>query len=383
MDNKKTDKKIRVLTVIRHSTGGLRTYLKYTYNCLDRKKYHFTVLLVRAEEIEQVKADLHDLCPEFVEVESFEFPFVRGLLESFWGREVDIIHSQGYSCGVLVSLLNLMFGIPHIITLHGTFDEAVFRGRYASLKRRIIAFLLSRADAVNVVSEDAKVNLLEYFPRFTRCLSKIVVIENGIDVDWFRENVRPQKRLTDIEGIEEDSIVIGYLGRYMPEKGFPVLIDAIERLERSEEAIKKNLKVLALGWGAYIREYQALISGKALNKFFVFIEFQPDVRWVLRQIDVLVIPSLREAFPLIAAEGLVCGAPIIASDCIGLREALRGTPARLVKAGEPRELADAIIDMMRHPKKQEAKDFISVAINRFDVKITAGKLDSLFETLAQ
>jgi glycosyltransferase involved in cell wall biosynthesis len=283
-----------------------------------------------------------------------------------------------------VSILNLLFHVPHIITLHATFDSATIRGRGVWFKKQVIWFFLSRANVVNVVSSDAKENLIEYFAGAGRYLHKIVVIGHGIDMSFFRqeEGVGAQRQLTAIKGIEDGSFVVGYLGRFMPEKGFPVLIDAIERLVRSP-ASTQNLKVLALGWGAYIREYQALISGKGLNEYFVFIEYQPDVRWVLRQIDVLVIPSLREAFSLLAVEGLVCGAPIIASNCIGLREVLKGTPARLVTPGEPAELADAILEMMNVQKRNEARSFMSTAVKRFDVSVAAEKLDVLFTALAE
>lgn len=369
---------MRIITVLRHPTGGERTYLKYTYNCLDKNKYHFTILTIQAEEINQLKQDLKGLSSDFVEVKEFGFSFFYRLFKLLVGGKVHLIHSQGYACGILSSFLNLFFRVPHIITFHGTFDDQTFEGRFIFLRKKIILVLLSQASFINVVSEDAKANLIEHFAGMKKHLSKVVVIQNGINIDFFREELKDHKKISDIQGIEKDTFVIGYLGRYMPEKGFPVLIDAIEILAHSTESIK-NPKVLALGWGAFIREYQTVIREKGLERFFVFIEFQPDVRWILRQIDVLAIPSLREAFPLIAVEGLVSGTPIVASDCVGLREVLRDTPARLVRAGDPRELANAIIEDAINPRKEESMRFIPEAVKRFDVRVTAAKLDSLFE----
>ncbi len=97
-----------------------------------------------------------------------------------------------------------------------------------------------------------------------------------------------------------------------------------------------------MGWGAFIREYQAYIREKGLTEYFVFIEFQSDVRWILRQINLLAIPSFREAFGLVAVEGLVSGTPIIASNCIGLREVLKDTPARTFETGNSNALASDI-----------------------------------------
>src|SRR5436309_9717640 len=123
MQQNRWPKKMRIMTVIRHPTGGVRTYLKYTYNHLDSSKYHFTLLTAKAEEIEQLKADLKGLSPEFVEVNGFDLSFVRWLFILLWRRDVDVIHSHGYTCGVLVSFVNSLFGIPHIVTFHGTFED--------------------------------------------------------------------------------------------------------------------------------------------------------------------------------------------------------------------------------------------------------------------
>jgi glycosyltransferase involved in cell wall biosynthesis len=272
----------------------------------------------------------------------------------------------------------MMFRVPHVITFHGTFDDKTFQGRFVSVRKALIRFLLLRATVLNVVSEDAKSNLIEHFPAMRRHSSRIVVIANGIDVDFFTEEPPNQRGLSDIKGIDTDTFVIGYLGRYMPEKGFPVLIDAIELLVKSP-GFSERIRVLALGWGSFIREYQALIRAKEIERCFVFIEFQPDIRWILRQVGVLVIPSLREAFGLIAVEGLVTGTPIIASDCVGLREITRNTPTRMVTAGDANELAKAIMERFIDPRKVEAKAFVHEATKRFDVRATAAALDGLFE----
>ena len=48
----------------------------------------------------------------------------------------------------------------------------------------------------------------------------------------------------------------------------------------------------------------------------------------------LAVPSLWEALPLLPMEAMVAGVPVLGTDCIGLREVLRDTPSRVVRAGE-------------------------------------------------
>lgn len=368
---------VRILAVIRYPIGGIRTYLKYMYGNLDKRKYSFVILTVPNDETKIIKEDLRDFIIEIIEVKgrSFLLSFGYQIFVTLLKKKIDIIHSQGASSGILASVINVLFRVPHIVTLHETFEENMVKGKISILKRKMISYLFSKATFLNTVSDDAKINLVSMFPELKKSMGKIVVIKNGVDTSYFSEPHSNHKCIYDIDGIRKDAFVIGYLGRYMPEKGFLVLVDAINILSKEN----KEIKVLALGWGAFIREYQAYIREKGLTEYFVFIEFQSDVRWILRQINLLAIPSLREAFGLVAVEGLVSGTPIIASNCIGLREVLKDTPARTFETGNSNDLASAILKIMKISPKTDSLNFISTAKERFDIKSSVKKLELLFE----
>jgi len=380
-------RRIKILIPIRHPIGGIRTYLKYTYGSLSSHRFDLTLLFHQDYKTEK------DTLSLLKDLEGYRLNVVIGngkhALASLFNKvflllksnKFDLIHSQGTTCGIIVSLVNTFFGVPHIITLHETFDEPVLGTCFLKFKRELISVLLGKADLINVVSKDARENLLNVFPRLKNKLAKIVVIPNGVDVDYFRGNISNAQNIHDIPGITEKDFVIGYLGRYMPEKGFPVLMDAMKVLV--EEFTMRSVKVLCLGWGAFIREYQAYIRGNGLENFFVFLEFQNDVRWILRGIDLVVIPSLREASPLVPMEALVSGAPVVASNCVGLREVLKNTPSRMAIPGDPRDLArkiSEVIDSYPHVKR-EFTEYIPIAVRRFDSKRSATKLEKLIVKL--
>lgn len=379
--------KIKILIPIRHPIGGIRTYLKYTYGKLDSNDFDLTLIFPQDydndKETMTIVKDLDKYKPTIIVARGRHplFSIFRQVFSLLRSKNFDLIHSQGTTCGIIACLANIVSKVPHIITLHETFDEGVLGYHLLNLKRRCIGSLLARADIINVVSGDARENLLQMFPELRGKTKRIVVIPNGIDTHYFRETPPDLKRICEIDNISEQNFVIGYLGRYMPEKGFPVLIDAVRILV--EEYKIKTIRVLSLGWGAFIREYQAYIREKGLADYFVFIEFQPDVRWILRQIHLLAVPSLREAFGLLAIEGLVSGTPIVASDCIGLREILKGTPARMPRAGDSRESAQRISEVIESYStiKNEFIKFVPEALHRFDSNISATKLDGLIREL--
>ena len=381
---------MKVLIPIRHPIGGIRTYLRYTYGRFNPEKYDLVIVYPQdyenEEDANRISTDLRRLRLSVVLTKSKDplLSLFLTILRLLINEHFDIIHSQGSTCGIIVSVINVIFRKPHIITFHETFDELSTFGKLSLFKSRVIGFLFSRADALNTVSNDAKFNLLKVFPNIVKQSHNITVIPNGVDTIYFRDDIENEKSIYNIEGIDNGAFVIGFLGRYMPEKGFLILVDSIQILFQ-QYGTRKTVKVLSLGWGAFIREYQAYIREKGLTDCFVFIEFQPDIRWILRQIHVLAVPSMREAFGLVAIEGLVCGTPIVASDCIGLREVLEGTPARMIKAGDSHDLAEKISEIKENYLivKREFVEFVPKAIKMFDSKESAAKLDRLIRQIVR
>lgn len=295
----------------------------------------------------------------------------------------DLIHSQGFTAGALTVLANACFGVPHVLTSHDVLREDQFESNaLGQIKRRLFGRLLSQADVIQSVSHDAEENLLEYYPGLSGGKPMLRVILNGIDVDSFVSGASPggSWELRRDLGIGEGTVLFGFLGRFMPQKGFEYLVNAVELLSRHDE-YGKRVKILAVNDGAYIREYKALIDSKRLTGYFMFHGFVPDVRKILEGIDALVMPSLWEACPLQPMEAFISGCPVIAFDCIGLREVTRGTPALTVRMKDAKSLADAMRRVMDNPAaiKADTERYLSVARARYDSKKTAAQLDALFD----
>ncbi len=379
------DKKIRLLLVIRHPVGGIRTYLKYTYKYLNPENFELTILTVRNPEVTHIHSDLKPFNPKLIEVENNrpEMNLIRAVYNLLASNNFDFIHSQGFTAGILTVIINYYFKIPHVITPHQVLQENHFGPSILGhLKKRLYGKLLSGADIIQSVSFDAESNLVKLFPSLVK-KSNLKVILNGIDLVTFSpESSRLDCSLREKLGIRPDTFVFGFLGRFMPEKGFEYLIEAVETLSRDQFHSEK-MKILAVNDGAFIREYRAAISKKNLMDYFIFIGFTPDVKKILTGINALVIPSVSEACPLLPMESFVSGCPVIASDCIGLREVVKGTPAVIVKSKDSNSLADGLKLFMNNSKKieQETVRFIPIAREKFDSKRTAAQLESLFVSI--
>jgi glycosyltransferase involved in cell wall biosynthesis len=168
---------------------------------------------------------------------------------------------------------------------------------------------------------------------------KVRTIHNGIDLDRVRisslgapERLRTELRTTDRK-------VILMAARMHPEKGYEILLRALPNVI----ARVHNVTLLIAGKGALEPHYRALSASLGLEEHVRFLGFRHDLPDLMAASDVVVLPSLAEAFGLAIAESLYLGVPVVASTAGGLPEiAQDGIDSVLVPSGDADALADAL-----------------------------------------
>jgi len=370
---------VKLLTVVRWPVGGIRTYLKYTYPLVAKEIPGLEIVLVvpAVEEIAALREDLAGLSVRFVLVSercSFR-EFAEATRRELRAQRFDLVHSHGFTAAATVAMLTRLRRVPHITTLHDILQRSQFRGAKGWLKLAGLRALLSTIDVIQPVGNDARDNLLEFVGRGIG--RRVEVIRNGIAPGNFLGS-----RAQDLKGqlgLGADTFLIGFFGRFMAQKGFKYLVEAVRTLESAQPG---KYKVATFGAGAFIREEMAAIERLGLAHCFHFMPFSPDVGSLLKSVDVVAIPSLWEAMPLLPMEALVCGAPVIGTDCIGLKEALLDSPARVVAAADSQQLAAALRLEQQASTRAAAGAFAAEAAERFSVTVTASRLADLMRRTA-
>lgn len=362
--------------MINNPVGGIRTYLRYVYGQPCFQDFRFTLIAPDVNFSEYLKeTGLSDII-EFVNVENSHLAFLKTIRRLLRTKHFDLIHSHGFKSGVICEVAKTGKNIRHLMTTHDVFLPKQFQGHKGIIKKQFLQLIFKRITCINPVSEDAKNNLLEHFKYIDP--EKVYAIHNGIDVENY-EKARPFD-MHGFTGIDKNRYLIGFFGRFMAQKGFRDLVDAIEMLVKKDQ-LNPMPMVLTFGWGGFIREDYQYITEKNLREYFVQLPHTDDVPAALKSVDMVAMPSLWEACSLLAMEALTAGTPLIATNCIGLREILKDTPAKIVPPQNPKALAQAIEAFVASPPKKEFQLFAEQARQRFSVKHSAVELHNLYITI--
>jgi len=174
---------------------------------------------------------------------------------------------------------------------------------------------------------------------------KIHVIHNGVDLDRFTPAVADPK-LRERLGIPADAPLAGLVAYLRPEKD-------IETLLRAASIVRDKLPrthFVIVGDGPERRKLESLTDALKLRSVVHFAGLCQDVRDWVRSLDVLLLTSICEAFPLSLLEAMACGKPVIATRVGAIPEMIvHGETGFLVRPSDPADVADAIIRLLGDP----------------------------------
>ena len=359
--------------VVRWPVGGIRTHLKYSKELLSSDSPVFRPLYISYDDADtQLALSSLNIAPEnnFSTGIHSLFGMLKSVVSVCLKKPIRVIHSQGFISSIISTPAAVLFRKKHIVSVHDVITDEVIANTSA-LSRIVLGAALRMAFAVHAVGQDCA-NSIRRLP-FMRTARNIVIIRNGIDPKRFSNPVPFDLRA--LTGASADTRLVGFFGRFHPQKGFRYLVDAIAQLRQSHPEL--SLKVVAVGDAGTLVEDKRYVLDNGLENYFFFHPQVENPTSLMVACDMIVMPSLWEAYSLLAAEVLTLGVPLLASTCIGLAEVVQDSPAKTFPPKNASALAEAIYDEAVHPSKEGALAFMPQARTRFDFTANAEKLNKL------
>lgn len=141
---------------------------------------------------------------------------------------------------------------------------------------------------------------------------KVMILPNAIASERFKFSESARREVRAKYGIADDDVVLGHVGRFFSEKNHKFIIELFSEYSRNPS----NCKLLLVGNGPLQAEIRNLVNQKGLEEKVVFAGLQKDVVGFYSAMDVLLLPSTREAFPMTLVEAQYNGLPCVVSSAV-------------------------------------------------------------------
>jgi len=326
---------MNILFLTNHlNIGGITSYLDSLSRGLKARGHNIYIASSGGDKLQ----DFLDQGMDFIQVPlrtkaefspKVFFSFLK-LLGYIKKNKIDIIHANTRVTQVLGCLLERFTGRPMVSTCHGFFKTRISRRIMPCWGKRVIA-----------ISQQVKDHLKDDF----KVRDEIIrLINNGIDLENFKDIKNFDRQLIKAEIGLGDGPVVGIVGRLSDVKGHIYLIEAISIV--SKEIPSVNL--LIIGEGKMLDELRALSKRLKLEDKVYFINSVMDTRKVLSVMDIFAMPSLKEGLGLALMEAMASGLAVVGSSVGGIKTLIAdGDNGLLVDPANSGGLAQAITKLLK------------------------------------
>ncbi|MEO3945173.1 N-acetyl-alpha-D-glucosaminyl L-malate synthase BshA [Gorillibacterium sp. CAU 1737] len=249
-----------------------------------------------------------------------------------------------------LDLLHVHYAIPHavcallakqmvgdhlkvITTLHGT--DITVLGEDPSI-RALIQYAINQSDAVTAVSDD----LIQETRKLLDITRPIELIYNFVDKRVFypREVDKLRSEFAD----PNEKILI-HMSNFRPVKRVMDVVDIFACVNQ-----KVPSRLLMVGDGPDIGTVMNKVERLGLKDRVIFCGKQDAVAEILSLSDLMLLPSEKESFGLVALEAMACGVPTVGSLAGGIPELVEhGVSGFLSPIGDIASMADHAIRLLQ------------------------------------
>ena len=257
-------------------------------------------------------------------------------------RKPDVVQTWMYHADLLGGVAARMsgsspvvWGIHHTTLVPGqSARNTIFVARLCALLSRLIP-----ARIICCADESARVHSALGYDS-----SRMIVVPNGYDLGIFRPEEKARAALRSEWSVDDDTPLIGTVGRFDPQKDHRNLLRACELLR----ARGLRFRLVLVGRDV-IDANEVLKEWLVIHRLWgsvCLLGQRTDIPAVMSALDLHVLPSLSEAFPNVVAEAMACGTPCVVTD-VGDASAIVGDTGWTVPPGDPQALANVIADVLR------------------------------------
>lgn len=347
-------------------TGGAQESYSGLLLRLDRSRYDVRAVSLSAGSAVQRLRKL-GVAVDVIDAESDEAA-VRELAAYLRRNEIDLLHAHMFRAEVIGTRAAMAAGTAVIVaTVHSSrvrSDEDV----------ATLAGLTQHMDRLIVPSSSIQAKV-----RAERRDTRFSVIPNGVDLDRFSAPT-PDCGLREEIGMPPDGLLLGVVARLEPEKGHRFLVAAMPEIL----AAAPRTWLVIVGEGSLagdLRDQAAALPVPARDRV-VFTGRREDVSAITADLDVAVLPSLREAQGISLLEAMARRVAVVASAVGGIPEVVTdGVDGLLVPPADPAALAGAVGRLLTDAgqRRRLGEAGYRTVAERFSIDAQVRRIEALYD----
>lgn len=287
-------------------------------------------------------------CVEIIEKKVIDINAFKRIVALVRENKIEVIHSRDYKTNLMALIIKKFFvkDVKIITMAHGWVGNGFKLKAYYFLDR-IFASFFDR----NLILFEGQRKLFVRKP----ARKKTIVVHNGIDYkDWNPEEF-PKGKLRKEYNIPQETKIIGYTGRIMPEKDIITMVNVANELINIRN---NNLKFVLVGeskTGDYSDLVNKAVKEANLEDNFIFTGVRHDLKEILGDFDIFLMTSLQEGFPNSLLEVMAMKVPAVSAAVDGIPEILRnGEDALLCSTKDVKCFADSVETLLNDEEKRHA-----------------------------
>ena len=203
---------------------------------------------------------------------------------------------------------------------------------------------------------------------------KIVIVNNGVDLDKFRFDAAVRYQIRNKLGIK-DEILLGHVGRFCYQKNHEYFIEILKEIR------KRNIKakLLLIGEGPDEQDFKEKIRKEQLDDMVIFYGTTNKVQELFMAMDVFLLPSHFEGLPIVGVEAQASGLPVIFSDQIDRSAKLTDSVSFLrTELENTSEWVEKILKLQEKESNRE-KTYYILKQKRFSIQDTVNEFLELYK----
>lgn len=355
---------VRVLQVVtKMDRGGLETMLMNYYRNIDRDKVQFDFLTHRAEhgqyddEIEARGGKIYHV----PHLNPLNPAYYKALNDFFREHPYKIVHSNLDCTSTFPLRAAKRAGVPcRIAHIHSTSQDKDFKYPIKMISKKLLPYEATDYFACGEAAGKWA------FPG-----KRVTVMKNAIDTSRYVPNVEIRKKVREKFQLK-DEFVVGHVGRFDPAKNHEFLLKIFYELKKDTP----DAKLMLVGGGNGKEKIEREVERLSLEDDVIFTGVSSDVNELMQAMDVFVMPSLYEGFPVTMVEAQTAGLPCVISDKVPIECAVTRGLVSSVKLSDGVEVwASEILKTKAIERKSHLDEIIE---NGFDIKQAAKWLEEYY-----